>query len=243
MKNFITTGCSFTAGTIPLPHDNKNAWKNKGSVWPHFCFAEMNPAQDQFINLALPGGGNIAAFTNLIYILENNQQTFRPDNTLIGINITGMHRYDLINDSINNDQINKNLCCIDTNGIQHISDTLGFGWVTGQHFGNQKIDILSAVTIVQSLAYLELHKFNYFFMLMNNAIYDYSPEWFKHALNKRKSNWITFNEYIGMFEFVEQLKQTTNDGHPSTDGHKSIGRVVLDFINTKHKNYLNHYAE
>jgi len=240
VKNLITTGCSFTAGVIPLPHENKIAWKNRGSVWPHFCFAEMNPAQDKFVNLAIPGGGNIAAFTNLIYVLENNK-TFTPDNTLIGINLTGMHRYDAISDSANV-QVNKNLCCIDIDGITHISDTLGFGWITGKHFGNQKVDILSAVTIIQGLSYLELRKFNYFFMLMNNAIYDYSPEWFQQALDIRKSNWITFNKHIGMFEFVRNLNQVTEDGHPTTDRHKRISEFVIEYIKNNCKNYLDNYA-
>jgi hypothetical protein len=228
--NFIVTGCSFTAGIIPLPHDDPAHWEQRGSVWPHFCYSKMNPKVDSFVNLAMPGSGNIAAFSNLIYYLETTKPPV--DQTIIGFNITGLDRLDIIRDI--NEPHNTDLCCIDTTGIVHPSVSLGFGWETSTiKHKIFKINILSCLTILQAITYLDHAKYNYFFMLMNNSIYNDAPDWFKQVLDQRKNRWITFNETVGMQEFADSKNMliSPTDRHPTTDGHKIIASYVLDYLN------------
>jgi hypothetical protein len=237
MLNFITTGCSFTAGTIPLPHDTPEDWSMKGSIWNHFCFAEMDPANDRFTNLALSGGGNIASTTNLIYYLETNKKHVTPDNTLIGLNITGTNRQDIIC-SLNNRNINTNLCCVDTQGLQHVSKELGFGWITNDNeHTTEHIDIQSCLALLQCFSYLELNKFRYFFMLMNSAVYTQSPQWFQSAIDDRNVNWIKFDGIAGMMELAvsKKLTRTQVDLHPNIEGHKLISQYVIDFIKQQYQ--------
>lgn len=238
MLNFITTGCSFTAGTIPLSHNTANDWAVKGSIWNHFCFAKMNPEKNKFINLALGGGSNISSTTNLVYYLETNKQTVTNQNTLIGLNITGLDRYDSIC-RLEDPLINNDLCCIDPSGIDHVSKELGFGWIThGNKIRQEHTDILNCMALLQCFSYLDLNNFSYFFMLMNNAVYNTAPGWFKIALDQRKSRWVTFDDTMGMMELVlkNKLTRSPTDWHPNIQGSKLIAKYVIDFLK-KNQNY------
>lgn len=238
--NFITTGCSFTAGVIPLPHNTTTDWEVKGSVWPHHCFAKMNPETSNFLNLALPGGGNMAATTNLIYYLETNLSRLDPEKTLIGLNISGLDRVDTMVNNHSN-LANKNFCCIDPIGQTHFSDQFGFGWHTKGTSGelSQTIyaHIFNSLLVIECFAYLERHNFNYFFMLLNNAVYDYAPEWFQQALDLRNDSWIKFDGTYGMYEFAQQGAWLDHSGHPTIQGHKLIADYVMRHIK---KNNLYH---
>lgn len=230
---FITTGCSFTAGVIPLPHDNLSAWETQGSVWPHFCFSKMRCNDAEFINLALPGGGNVAAMNNLVYLLETEKQRITPDNTIIGINLTGLGRVDIITD-LRSDKVNNDLACINPTGIEHPNKRLGFGWITHGNFSNvQQAEILSCLSVLQCFSYLELHNFKYFFMLMNSPIYTHAPAWFQQVLDSRKDNWVTFGNEIGMAEFAKKSNLLGDSSHPSTAGHKLISSYVMDLLTQK----------
>lgn len=237
MLNFITTGCSFTAGTIPLPHNTAEDWRLRGSIWNHFCFAEMDPSNDRFINLALGGGGNMAATTNLIYYLETNKQQVTPSNTIIGLNITGHGRQDIICDLADR-RINTDLCCINSQGLHHISKELGFGWITNDNrHTTEHIDIQSYLALIQCFSYLELNKFRYFFMLMNSELYTHSPPWFQNALDDRDINWVKFDGTIGMLELAlaNKLTRTKLDLHPNIEGHKLISQYVINFIKNRYQ--------
>lgn len=232
MKHLITSGCSFTAGIIPLPHDQSSYWFEQGSVWPHFIFAKMDTANDTFKNLALPGGGNIAAFTNLIYYLETNKSTINASNSIIGFNITEPNRLDTISD-IGYSGINVDQCCIDPTGIAHPSSELGFGWVTsGLTHRRHKTDISSYMAVIQALGYLDQHNFRYFFMLLSDAVYTYAPDWFQQALDSHSDNWIKFKSEMSMLEFVsaQNLCVSAQDRHPSREGHIKIAEYVDDFL-------------
>jgi len=230
--NFITTGCSFTAGIIPKPHNQSDLWLLQGSVWPHFIFAKMNPAQSTFKNLALSGGGNVAALTNLIYYLETNKSRITPTNTVIGFNITEPARLDTIC-NLNHIDINQDLCCIDGTGIDHHSRELGFGWVTSAlHHRQNNIDIVGYLSVVQALAYLKLNGFRYFFMLMTDSIYTHAPNWFQSVLNEHSNNWIKFDDFLSMHSLISahHLTVSASDQHPNTEGHIKIAKYVDMFL-------------
>jgi hypothetical protein len=235
--NFITTGCSFTAGIIPLPHTDSDDWNERGSVWTHFCFAKTDTAHSKFVNLGLPAGGNIAAMSNLIYYLETNQTHLDKSNTIIGFNITELGRVDTIADSIDT-RINRNLCCIDPSGLKHFSDEVGFGWITGlavkKDYWSEKNYINSCLAVLQCLCYLELHNYQYFFMTMTDQIYTTAPTWFQQCLDSRKDKWITFDGAQSMLTLVKEQKMCKPDLHPSTQGQKLIAQYVLDFCYKKY---------
>ena len=227
--NFIVTGCSFTAGIIPLPHDNPSQWEQRGSVWPHFCYSKMNLKEDSFLNLAIPGAGNIAALSNLIYYLETNKPP--TDQTIIGFNITGLDRLDTIRDIT--EPHNTDLCCIDPTDIVHPSYTLGFGWETSATKHKVfKINILNCLVILQAITYLDHAGYNYFFMLMNNEIYNNAPEWCKKVLDQRNKRWVRFDNIVGMQEFAQanNLLISETDWHPNTNGHKLIASYVIKHL-------------
>jgi hypothetical protein len=233
MKHFITTGCSFTAGIIPLPHNESKRWHNRGSVWPHFCFAEMNPEENNFYNLALPGGGNLAALSNLIFYLNSlENEKVDPSNILVGINLTGLHRIDVIADV--EDKINKDFACFDSSGLVHPSETFSFGWITGANdmypFKYDKFDILSCLYILQTFEYLKSKKIKFFFMIMNDPIYYQAPNWFQKFLNDNDDSWVKFDSILGMYEFANSIGELTDDGHPTTQAHRIIAKRVLDFL-------------
>jgi hypothetical protein len=192
----------------------------------------MDPEQSNFINLAMPGGGNFSALSNLVYYLETHKN-LNSSNTLVGFNITGLYRHDEICDN-NNPKANKNLCCINPVGIVHPSEELGFAWVT-HGVGLEKTEILNFLAILQGITYLETNKFDYFFMLMNDHVYIDLPDWLKEFLKNRTSNWVKFENIMGMAEFAQQQNLLTNDGHPDQNGHKLIADYILKFLNNKIK--------
>lgn len=219
---------------IPLPNDTKDEYLNKGSVWPHFCFAQMlAPDKDMLTNLAIPGGGNIAAMTNLVFWLEKSKHKIFPDNTLIGFNITELNRWDTPC-ALDNPDANKDFACIDSKGLVHPSAALDVAWITrGIQWPDRdlsNVDVVSSLAILNCFCYLELRGFKYFFMLMSDSIYNNSPAFLQDALQKRKKQWVNFTNGVSMFEFVTSRNQITNDGHPTIDGHKIIAKCVLDFL-------------
>ena len=210
---FITTGCSFTAGVIANPKSKMAAY-----VWPHFCFQDIKPEISNFTNLAIPGAGNTAALLNLVYFLENNKQ-LNSDNTLIGLNLTGLYRIDVI-------------CPTGIPGQD-------FGWkINGINTPFQKImgfeqtQIFNSMIIIQCLSYLELRNFKYFFMILEDSIYTQSTNWLQEFLDQRLDCWIKFDKDMSMLEFIKTNKVTTNDNHPTKDGHRLIANHVLNFLNS-----------
>lgn len=230
-KNFIVSGCSFTAGVINP--DNVNEWATQSFAWPHYCFLEMDPENSNFLNFALPGSGNNAAISNLVYYLELNKQA-NAANTLVGLNLTGLERSDTMchthHQDANNDVSN-----------QHIKEQLNIGWIHNSHSREQlrqgvtQLTIQSCLSIVQGIVYLESKCIDYFFMLMTDSVYTASPLWFKEFLDARQSNWVQFDGTRGMMEFVKQhqLTETSSNFHPSKKGHKILSEHVLTHL----KNY------
>jgi hypothetical protein len=233
-QNFVTTGCSFTAGVISKPNDTLDAWQQKSSVWPHYCFLEMDPPNNTFTNLAMPGSSNISAFSNLIYFLETNKE-YTPENTLVGFNLTSLSRIDEICD-VNDPRANKDLCCIEPEGLLHPSQSMGFSWITRVNdyalTEYTHPEILNMLAVVNGITYLEANNFDYFFMLMIDEIFTESPTWFQEFLTKYSSRWVKFDNALSMFSFVDQRSLTISedDQHPSRDGHKLIAETVLNFI-------------
>lgn len=223
--NFITTGCSFTAEHNYTIKKYPADWENLGTTWSHFCFAKMNPVYHNYVNMAMSGSGNLASMTNLIHFLETNKDIITPKNSLIGFNITGLDRVDKIC-SINDPLANFNsyrYYCKDSD--------IKFSWITsGWDPSSEQFIEQSCLTVLQCLSYLELKKFRYFFMLMNNPVYDCSPIWFKTMLNAHRANWVKFDDTIGMLEFSQKNNLITSCGHPNTQGHKLISDYVMEFL-------------
>jgi len=228
IKNFITVGCSFTAGTSNIDLAKKNPTR-----WPHFLLSIIDP--DFFANLAISGGGNSSQMTSLTCFLETKKNII-PTDTLIILNLTGLYRVDT-------------MCSIDhPDANPHISwaQDLGFTWITCDMLGTkisaiskflhknmelEQIKTFSCLAIIQGLSYLESNNFNYFFMLMDDFILEDSPEWFRNFLEQRKNKWIKFDQHQTMHSYVSELELTCEDNfHPSTDGHKLIAQNIIDTL-------------
>lgn len=231
-KNFITTGCSFTAGVIENTDNSTKLWEDSSFVWPHYVFTEMGPDNKNFFNFALTGNGNVASFKNLIYFLELNKN-IKAENSLIGFNLTALTRQD----TICKIKHPKSMQCLTG---QHIDSELQIGWIQKGNdvqtieYGTNELIIYNCLSIIEGISYLELNNYNYFFMLMNSEIYTHSPNWFQEFLNLKRKRWIKFNN-MDMWEFVKTEKLTTNDGHPSRIGHKLLASYVTQYIQNNEK--------
>ena len=223
LANFIVAGCSFSAGT-----NDKELAINCPTTWSHFLLKKLNPTF--FYNLAIPKSGNYSISTNLIYLLESKNH-INPENTIIGINFTGLDRID-------------NMCSQDhPNANRDFSwdHDFKFGWITEGTFitrsqpyngilqkniGFEQTKITNCIFIIQCISYLEARNFNYFFMLMNDTIID-APSWFTNFLNSHKDKWITFDNNQNMHEFSKSKNLLVNDTfHPLPSAHKLMAEHI-----------------
>lgn len=220
----VTAGCSFTAGSTDLNECNINP-----TVWPHWLAQRIRPKI--FNNLAIPGNGNYSIATNLIYYLETKKY-IDPSEILIGINITGLNRTDI-------------MCPVkhpDANPYFSWDQEFGYGWITYSEFGVNKPPFgnslqknigyeqlvrINCMAVVQCLSYLELKKFNYFFMVMNNTVLDDSPEWFRKFIDEHSSHWITFDQHLTMHAFTESLG-LLEKLHPNKEAHRIMAQKIYD---------------
>jgi hypothetical protein len=181
----------------------------------------------------MPGGGNISATKNLILYIEKHKNQIQSNNTIIVLNITGLNRWDLPC-HVTNLNANKDLACVDSIGIAHPSEGLGLAWITKQsRYGDLNIDhvdVISALSIIECLSYLELNSLPYFFMVMASADYESSPDFLKKFLNSRNDKWVKFNQHIGMFDYVKSIDLITNDNHPTVEGHRVIANHVIKHL-------------
>lgn len=225
-NNFITAGCSFTAGNSVIEEVTRSP-----SVWPDFLVSWIDAKV--FYNIGITGGGNCAMCDSLIYLLETKKY-INPGNTLIGINITGLDRIDT-------------MCAVDhpndTNRFSWKHD-FGFSWINEggftcqippfngdlqKHIGLEQIHLLNALAVTKCLTYLESHKFSYFFMVMDDQVIQDSPPWFLDFLNCRKKKWITFGNHNTMHSFAKENCLLEEDGfHPSNAGHKLIADAAIE---------------
>jgi hypothetical protein len=230
IENFIVSGCSFSAGSSSINQAEENP-----KVWPDFLLPVLKPKF--FINLSIPGSGNLSIANNLILTLET-KKNLSPSNSLVVINITGLERIDVMC-SVNHPDANKYF---------YWSKDLGYNWIThGAWVGLEKSSpfygslqknmeleqarTMSCLSIVHCFSYLELHNFKYFFMLMDDYIINDSPAWFTDYLDQRKDKFIKFGQYQSMHSYAKSCEELhTDQFHPSVGGHELIAKHINSFI-------------
>ena len=229
IEHFIVAGCSFSAGASLISQ------AENPKVWPDFLLPVLKPKF--FINLAMPCSGNLAIAGNLTLCLET-KKNISPTNSIIGINISGLERIDI-------------MCSVDhpaANKYFSWSKDLGHNWIThGAWVGLEKSSpfygslqknmeleqarTLSCLSIVHCFSYLELHNFKYFFMLMDDHIINDSPAWFIDYLDQRKDKFIKFGQHQSMHSYAKSCEELLPDKfHPSVIGHKLIAEQIKSFI-------------
>jgi len=229
IKNFIVTGCSFTASILDDVESTADAWNLRASHWPHTVFAQLGPSDKNFINLAMGSAGNTAAFVNLVYFLNRYHDTCLPENTLIAFNITSLTRQDKICE-IDDPRQSPHRECVD------VPRYLGLSWYPEAFHRDDNIDhiiIQNACKVIETITYLEHRKFAFFFMLMNDEIYTGSPAWFQFFLNARKNkSWILLDDYLSMESYSDSIKgwRAIHDHHPNLETNRIIGKKVLEVI-------------
>jgi hypothetical protein len=229
IKNFVVTGCSFTASILEDVEPTSDAWNLRASHWPHTVFAALDPSDKTFVNLAMGSGGNTAAFVNLVYFLNRYHDTCLPENTLIGFNITSLTRKDKICE-IDDPRQSRYKACVD------VSRYLDLSWYPESFDKGDNIDhvvIQNACKVIEAITYLEYRKFPYFFMLMNDEIYTHSPAWFQYFLDARKNkSWILLDDYLSMESYSDSIKgwRSVNDHHPNLETNRTIGQKVSKLL-------------
>jgi hypothetical protein len=227
--NFITAGCSFTAGTSCIDQAKKNP-----VTWAHYLLSTVMPKF--FYNLAIPGGGNQQLVDNLIYLLETKKY-IDPQNTLIGINITGLDRIDTMC-AIDHPNSNKNFSWANEFNYSWITEgsfinkSLPFNGALQKNVGLTQIQLTNCLSIVKCFSYLEKHGFNYFFMIMNDNIISDSPAWFNSYLLEQKTNsYIKFNDCYSMHSFAKSQNLLEKDNfHPDKNGNQLIASKIVKFL-------------
>ena len=229
IKNFVVTGCSFTASILTDVEPTKEMWNLRASHWPHTVFAELGPANKYFVNLAMGAGGNTAAFINLIYFLNLYQHRYKPDNTLIGFNITSLTRKDKMCD------IRDHRQSIYRESVD-VPHQLNISWYPTSLDNDEILDhviIQNACKVIESISYLEYNRFSYFFMLMNDSVYHDSPCWFKDFLDiRRNKTWVMLDDHLSMESYSNSIKgwRSPEDRHPNLETNRIIGKKILDYL-------------
>lgn len=228
LEYFITAGCSFTAGTSDIDQARSNP-----ESWPHFLLEKI-PARF-LINLAIPGGGNQQIADNVIYLLETKKY-ITSENCLIGINFTGLDRLDIMC-AVDHPDANKNFSW---------SKDFGFGWITEGTFvsktspfngmlqKNMELDqtqLSNCLSIVKLLSYLELNRFKYFFMLMNDEIMDTSRTWFNDFVNQGQTGPVIFGQSKSMKSFATDKGLLNKDQfHPNKEAHQLMSNEIFGYL-------------
>lgn len=226
VQYLITAGCSFSAGTSDLQQACSSP-----QVWPHFLSQKIDPKF--LINLAIPGGGNQQIADNLIYLLETKKY-ITAENSLIGINFTGLDRIDT-------------MCAVDhPDANKHFgwSRDFGFGWITEGSFVNKSAPFNGALqknmeltqvqrsnllNIVKLLSYLNINGFKYFFMMMNDEIIEQPIVRSNVCTNQER--WVHFGNFDNMKSFVTNQGLLAEDRfHPSKSGHEQIAKTIFEFL-------------
>ena len=237
MKKFeklVISGCSFSAGSSDIHQAN-----SQPTTWPHFLLPKINP--NIFVNLAIPGGGNIAAGYNIVYLLET-KKFFTSNETLVLFNITGLDRFDTI--------------CYKDNAHANPSfswnQDFGFGWITEGEFthgrlwrdgglpfkgllhkniGIDQMITFNSLSIINTITYLEANNFQYAFMLMDQHIETAAPDFLKRFLDNRSAHYITFDGVSNIYEYCKQNTWLKKDQfHPNHEGHSRIADFVYQHI-------------
>ena len=205
------------------------------STWSHFLLSKTN--SKIFVNLAIPGGGNIAAGYNIVYLLET-KKFFTSNDTLVLFNITGLDRFDTM--------------CYKDNAHANTSfswnEDFKFGWLTEGGFGhagprppfkgllqkNMGLDQMitfNSLSIINTITYLEANNFQYAFMLMDRHIEPAAPDFLKRFLDNRSAYYITFDGVSNMYEYCKQNTWLKGDQfHPNHEGYSAIADVVSRHI-------------
>lgn len=218
-KNFLVTGCSYSCGPL------QSAAKDYYWSWSHFCLETLGCAHENYRNFAIPGGGNMAAMTNLIYFLQTNPD-WTAENTLIGFNITGLDRRDVMVSAEHPE----------AKAMQaqyHIRKDLQIGWlIDGMLDWRTTQQVQSCLAVLQGLTYLDHCGFDYFFMLLNQPVYDVAPAWFQQVLDQHRPRWLQFSEG-GMYERVRAAGAVDSTLHPTRTGHGLLAQDVLQYLESK----------
>ena len=233
-EKLVISGCSFSAGTSDI-----YMAVSQPTTWSHFLLPKTN--SEIFVNLAIPGGGNIAAGYNIVYLLET-KESFTSNDTLILFNITGLDRVDT-------------MCYCDhpqANSSFSWNQDFGFGWITEGGFthgrfwrdgglpfkrllqknmGLDQIITVNSLSIINTITYLEANNFQYAFMLMDQYIETAAPDFLKRFLDNRSAHYITFDGVSNMYEYCKQNSLLGWDQfHPSREGHSAIADFVYRYI-------------
>jgi len=189
-STFIASGCSFSSGVINNMVDFDQC-RLQAFSWPHFVFLEMWAPEHRFINFALPGGGNTAALNNIVHYFELNTG-IDLEKILVGFNITGLGRQDLLCEPWHPDR-NYDISNKDISGYLNVS------WAHGDKNyrikrGLKETIIENCLNIIQAMTYIESKQVAYFFMFMTETDYYQSPTWFQTFINRRRHNWVCFDK-------------------------------------------------
>ena len=230
LKQFITAGCSFTAGS-----SNITTALAQPTAWPHLVLPKLKP--EIFVNLAIPGGGNFSIANNLVYFFQSKSY-INPLETQIIFNISGLDRSDVMCPP-DHPYANKNFSW---------THDLGYGWLTSGGFtagtdgpfsglleknmGIDSIFTTNCLALTQAFTYLEHRGFDYAFMIMHDQVLSDSPKWFLQVLEERRSKWIQFEQSKTMNgHCIINGLLDSDQFHPSMAGHSNIADHVVKFLN------------
>jgi hypothetical protein len=223
VKTLITTGCSYTAASSNID-ETPTSWAG------HLArYLEV----DDYVNLALPGGGNTStSFSLTSFLLDRNDVFLDADSTMVVFNITDFDRTDMITYP---DHYASN---------KHNSwkDILGFNWINDSGFTNRKepydhlIQKNTGIKQVEKLGVLALelmvfmlHNMNieYRILLMRDYIHESSPD-IARFMDKYDDKIIRLGSSIGMYEFCKKYSMLSEDGfHPSNKGYYKIYNEII----------------
>ena len=224
VKTLITTGCSFTAASSDIG-ETPTTWAGHLAKYLKV---------DDYVNMALSGGGNTStSFSLTSFLLDRNDVFLDASSTMVVFNITDFDRTDMITypDHYSSNENNS------------WKDIIGFNWINDGGFmgkrepynhliqkntGIKQVEKLGVLSLELMVSMLHSMNIEYRILLMRNYIDECDNKDITRFMTKYDDRIIKLGSSIGMYEFCKKNSLLSEDGfHPSNEGYYKIYNEII----------------
>lgn len=232
IKHLLASGCSFTQdgiGGMP-PYENfcgASSFRNYEGIqvaecksWASFLSKLLDV--ESFVNFASSSHGNVLISKTIIDALE--KFSYDPLDTFVIFNISSLDRLDVICEWSSEDK--SSFVPWDQNLLDYtFAKPRSEVWKA--EFNKLSLDaiyMLSLNALNTLFEYLNNHGYNYIFTTLE----DYTD---LPLIQSNLNHMVTLDSTNGMYEYCNANNLLSTDNfHPSTEGHKQIAEHVYNFI-------------
>jgi hypothetical protein len=209
-------GCSFVSNDGSVCSDPQS--------WVGFVAKELDV--DSLVNTAASSHGNQLTANSIIEMLSRYH--YNPKTTLVLFNITWPSRLDVPCDFDHPDRSKFIPWASNLIPYTYLSTDSKAAHHCYKHMGGEQVERMNSLALINLFNFLENNQFNYRFLLAK----DFSEyKTFYSIIQTRKKNLISLDsDNAGIVEFVTANKLNRDIIHPTVEGHRIIGNIVIDRI-------------